>query len=177
MLKNPLLAYIMGHSGLVASDTTKVCCSVARASFSSCDTLGSALSYPETDSPDVLVDSAPPPSNEFRTLSPSQDSFPPPPLALAVIPPPPIDLKLLSPTSDFTTSPHSAALSAMLAFSVMIPPDDDSPFPVLDLSAEASLSKAIHLLISSLLLLVEPELLFAPTSGLSPAPVTGFSTS
>ncbi|PON75179.1 hypothetical protein PanWU01x14_045310, partial [Parasponia andersonii] len=103
-------------------------------------------------------------------------SFPRPPLAHAVIPPPPIALKLLSPTSDFTTSPHSAVLSAMLAFSVMIPPDD-SPFPVLDLSAKAPPSKAIHLLIASLLLLVESELLFGPTSGLSPAPLTGFSTS
>jgi hypothetical protein len=103
MVKKPPLAYMIGQSGLVASETTNVCCNVARASFSSWDTLGKTP--PAPSSSDVLVEST---KNEFFLLvSPPSSSSCSDLIA--------VDLKVPSPTSDLTTNPHSALLAAMLA--------------------------------------------------------------
>lgn len=92
MVKNPLLAYIIGQSGLVASDTTNVCCSVASAVLSSCDTLG--IAPMKLESSDVRFDSAP--------LNRSSD--------VLLLP-----VRFDTNSDDVPLRPHSAVRSAMVS--------------------------------------------------------------
>lgn len=60
MLKKPALAYRIGKSGCVASDTTNVCWNVESASLTSRETFGRLegwlASLPASDASDVLMD-------------------------------------------------------------------------------------------------------------------------